>query len=31
MGYRLGFLCECVSTNLSRKQADVELLLDYKE
>lgn len=31
MGHRLGFLCECVSTNLSREQADAERLLDYKE
>ena len=31
MGHRLGFLCECISTNSSREQADVERLLDYKE
>ena len=31
MGHRLGFLCECISTNLSREQADAECLLDYKE
>ena len=31
MGHRLSFLCECISTNSSREQADDERLLDYKE
>ena len=31
MGHRLGFLCECIPTNLNREQADAEHLLDYKE